>query len=57
MKVIIYYKFVTPEIAKKYGVTLLEDLDTLLSTADFINLHVPSTPETYHMIGGAEFKK
>ncbi|MCS7282497.1 MAG: D-2-hydroxyacid dehydrogenase [Anaerolineae bacterium] len=32
-------------------------LDELLARSDFISLHVPLTPETYHMIGRAEFEK
>jgi D-3-phosphoglycerate dehydrogenase / 2-oxoglutarate reductase len=33
------------------------DLDTLLREADFVTLHVPLTPTTYHMIGQAELAK
>lgn len=31
------------------------DLDTLLSTSDFISLHVPLTDQTRHLIGAREF--
>lgn len=32
-------------------------MDTLLSEADFLSLHVPLTPDTRHMIGEAELAK
>ena len=32
-------------------------LDELLSTADYISLNAPSTPETVHMIGEAQFNR
>ena len=33
------------------------DLDQLLAESDYISLHAPSTPETKHMIGAAQFAK
>jgi D-3-phosphoglycerate dehydrogenase len=35
----------------------LPSLEALLSTCDFVSLHVPETPETKNMIGTAELKK
>lgn len=32
-------------------------LDELLTTSDIVSLHVPLTPETTHMIGGAQLSK
>ncbi len=32
------------------------DLDTVLRESDFISLHTPLTPETFHMIGAEQFK-
>ncbi|NIN66411.1 MAG: D-glycerate dehydrogenase [Anaerolineae bacterium] len=32
------------------------DLETVLRESDFISLHTPLTPETYHMIGAEQFK-
>jgi len=32
-------------------------LDELLRKSDYISLNAPSTPETYHLIGAAEFEK
>ena len=49
MKVLAYDPFVTPEQAAQLGVTLV-DLDTVLAQADFVSLHLPSTPETYHLM-------
>ena len=39
----------------QYGLEYVER-DTLLSTADFISLHLPLTPETRHYIGEAELR-
>ena len=39
------------------GVTKLSDLDSLLSAADYISLHLPKTKETAGMIGKAQFEK
>lgn len=33
------------------------DLDQLLAESDYISLHAPSTPETKHMIGAAQFSR
>jgi len=49
MKVLAYDPFVTQEQAAQLGVTLV-DLDTVLAEADFVSLHLPSTPETYHLM-------
>jgi D-3-phosphoglycerate dehydrogenase len=32
------------------GITLLPDMDELLATCDVVSLHMPSTPETRHMV-------
>jgi D-3-phosphoglycerate dehydrogenase len=34
-----------------------ESLNALLADADFVTLHVPSTPQTHEMIGGSEIAK
>jgi phosphoglycerate dehydrogenase-like enzyme len=37
------------------GVTMVDDLETLLGTADHVVVAAPSTPETYHLIGERAF--
>jgi glyoxylate reductase len=32
------------------------DLETVLRESDFVSLHTPLTPETYHLIGAEQFK-
>ena len=49
MRVVGYDPFVNEEQAIQMGVTLLP-LDDVVAQADFLSVHVPSTPETYHMI-------
>jgi lactate dehydrogenase-like 2-hydroxyacid dehydrogenase len=55
---IIYYDHKSrPEITEKTGARMCESLDELLSSADFISLHVPLTSETRHLIDANAFKK
>ena len=56
MRVIAYDPFLTPERAVDLGVEKVE-LDTLLSRADFITLHVPATDSTRRMIDAAAIAK
>jgi D-3-phosphoglycerate dehydrogenase len=49
MRVLGYDPYVTADYAAQRGVTLL-DLDTLLSQADFVTVHVPLTPQTRTLI-------
>lgn len=41
--------------ARELGVEVAKNLDDLLRKSDIITLHVPLTPETYHMISEREF--
>ncbi len=52
MRVLAYDPYVTPMQAAAIGVELA-DLDTVLSQADFVSLHVPVTPETYRLMDAA----
>ena len=44
------------DIEEKYNATYV-DFDTLLKESDVVSLNAPATPETYHLMGEAEFKK
>lgn len=57
MQVIAYDPYVSQERAQKAGVELVSELDDLLERADFITVHLPKNPETYHMLGKKEFSK
>ena len=51
--VIAYDPYVTSARAQQLGVTLVS-LEELLSTSDFVTIHMPKTPETVGMIGDAQ---
>jgi len=46
----------TPEVERELGARFVS-LDELLSSADFVTLHVPLLPETHHLIDAAALKK
>jgi D-3-phosphoglycerate dehydrogenase len=50
MQVIAFDPHVRPEHAAAVGATLVDQLDCLLATADFVSLHVPLTAETCGLI-------
>jgi D-3-phosphoglycerate dehydrogenase len=56
MRVIGYDPFVVLGQTAVPGVMLVGDLDRLLAEADFVTLHTPLTPETYHLIGERELR-
>ena len=55
MKVLYYSKTRKPELEERYGLEYAEP-NVLLSTADFVSLHVPLTPETRHFISERELR-
>ena len=50
MNVIAYDPYITADYANQRGVQLV-DLETLVSQADFVTLHVPLTPQTRNLLG------
>ncbi len=54
---ILYYdrRRLPPEEEERLGAKYV-DLDTLLRESDIVSLHVPLTPETYHLIGERELR-
>ncbi len=55
MKVIYYSRTRKPELEDRLGLEY-SDPPTLLSTADFVSLNLPLTPETRHYIGERELR-
>ncbi|MEW5987860.1 MAG: phosphoglycerate dehydrogenase [Chloroflexota bacterium] len=49
MDVLAYDPFVSEEVARELGVTLM-DMDDLLANSDFVTLHTSLSPETEHLI-------
>jgi len=56
MKVVAHDPFISREIADGLGVELLS-LDDVCAVADYLTLHLPSTPETKHLFNDARFAK
>jgi D-lactate dehydrogenase len=55
MKVLGVDRNLTPEMAKKIGCKIV-DLETCLKEANIVTLHVPSIPETFHLINKKNIK-
>jgi len=55
MKILYYDSVRRPELEKTLGVEF-RDLKTLLGESDFVTVHTPLLPETYHLIGEEQFK-
>ena len=49
MKVVAYSRSLTPDQAAQLGI-IAADLDTVIASADFLTLHVPSTHETRNLL-------
>ena len=54
---VLYYDEIrqSEEEERQLGVEYIPELARLLSSADFISVHVPLLPQTHHLIGAAEF--
>ncbi len=50
MKVLAYDPYLSASRARAMQVELVEQLDDILPRADFVTMHMPSTPETHHML-------
>jgi glyoxylate reductase len=55
MKILYYDSVRRPELEKTLGVEF-RDLNSLLGESDFVTVHTPLLPETYHLIGEEQFK-
>lgn len=56
MRIVAHDPFISKDIADTLGVELLS-LDDICMTADYLTLHLPSTPETKHLFNDARFAK
>ncbi len=56
MEILAYDPFVSEDVARELGVTLV-DLSDLLATSDYISLHTISSPETRGMIDAAALEQ
>jgi len=57
MRVIAYDPYLAATRARSLQVELVEELDDLLSSADFISLHTPLTNETRHLLDSSRLQK
>jgi D-3-phosphoglycerate dehydrogenase / 2-oxoglutarate reductase len=57
MRVIAYDPYLSVTRARSLQVELVDELDDLLNSADFISLHTPLTSETRHIVDAARLKK
>jgi D-3-phosphoglycerate dehydrogenase len=56
MRIVAHDPFISLDIAAGMGVELLT-LDEVCATADFLTLHLPSTPETRHLLNDGQFSR
>jgi D-3-phosphoglycerate dehydrogenase len=57
LELLAYDPYLSDDIFELLGVQRRYDLEELLEEADIISLHVPLTPETYHMFGKQQFRR
>src|SRR5437764_10346280 len=57
MRVVAYDPYVSATRARSLQVELVDELDDLLTRADFISLHTPLTAETRHILDEARLQK
>src|SRR4051812_9973088 len=57
MRVVSFDPYLSATRARTLQVELLDELDDLVATADFITLHTPLTPETRHILGAARLAR
>ena len=57
MRVLAYDPFLSAARARSLQVELVDELDDLLSAADFISLHTPLTSDTRHILNAARLRK
>src|SRR5512132_1527373 len=57
MRVIAYDPYLSATRARSLQVELVDELDDLLTGADFISLHTPLTAETRHILDAARLRK
>lgn len=54
MRIVAHDPFISAEVAASMGITLAS-LDDVCRQADFLTLHLPSTPETKHLLNDERF--
>jgi D-3-phosphoglycerate dehydrogenase / 2-oxoglutarate reductase len=57
MRVVAYDPYLSATRARSLQVELVDELDDLLTSADFISLHTPLTAETRHILDAARLRK
>ena len=57
MRVLAFDPYLSAARARGLQVELVEEIDELLSTVDFITLHTPLTAETHHILNAERLKK
>jgi D-3-phosphoglycerate dehydrogenase len=57
MRVVAFDPYLSAARARSLQVELVDEIDDLLATADFISFHTPLTNETRHLVDGARLHK
>ena len=51
MEVLAYDPHIDPQVAREYGVELVEDLEEMAARVDFLSVHAPLSEDTRHLVG------
>ncbi len=54
MEVLGYDPFISSEIAEQSGIKLIEELESLLRSCDYLTVHIPATSDTKGLVGRKE---
>ena len=57
MRVVAYDPYLSAARARTLQVELLDEIDDVLTAADFVTLHTPLTPETHHLLNAERLAK
>ena len=56
MPVLVYDPFIDPNQPTPEGISIIDDMDSIFTQADFVTVHTPLTVETRHLVGERQLR-